>query len=44
MYTVEYCSAVRKEEILPFVTTRVDLKGVTLRDIVTQREKKTNTV
>ena len=35
---MEYYSAMRKKEILPFVTTRIDLEGITLRKI-SQTEK-----
>ena len=37
-HTMEYYSAVRKKEILPFVTTWMDLEGIMLRE-VSQRKK-----
>ena len=37
-HTMEYYSAERKKEILPFVTTWMDLEGITLRE-VSQRKK-----
>ena len=37
----EYCLAMRKKEILPFVTTRMKLEDIMLNEI---RQKKTNTV
>ena len=40
-YTVEYYSAVKKNEILPFVITQMDLEGIML-SVVSQR--KTNSV
>ena len=33
IYTMEYYSATRKKEILPFVTTWLDLEGVMLSEI-----------
>ena len=33
MYTIDYYSAVKKNEIMPFVATWVDLKGIMLREI-----------
>ena len=38
MYTIEYYSAIKKNEILPFVTTWLDLEGITLSEI-NQTEK-----
>ena len=40
-YTMEYYSAMRKKEILPFATTWMDLEGVMLTEI---SQRKTNTV
>ena len=37
-YTQEYYSAIKKNEILPFVTTWTDFKGLTL-DQITQKER-----
>ena len=39
--TTKYYSVMGKKEILPFVTTRMKLKGVTLSEI---SQRKTNTV
>ena len=38
IYTVEYYSAIRRDEILPFVTTWMDLKIIMLSEI-SQTEK-----
>ena len=38
---MEYYSAIKKEEILPFVTTWLDLEGIMLSEI---NQRKTNTV
>ncbi|MBF0833668.1 DUF1725 domain-containing protein [Bacteroides acidifaciens] len=37
-YTIEYCSAARKKEILPFTTIWMDLEDIMLREI-SQTEK-----
>ena len=33
IYTTEYYSATKKNEIVPFVTTRMDLEGIMLHEI-----------
>ena len=33
IYTREYCSAIRKDEILPFVTTWMDLENIMLNEM-----------
>ena len=33
MYTMEYYSAIKKNEILPFATTWLDLEGIMLSEI-----------
>ena len=33
IYTMEYYSAIKKNEILPFATTRMELEGIMLREI-----------
>ena len=38
MYTMEYYSAIKKNGILPFVTTWLDLEGILLSEI-SQKEK-----
>ena len=38
IYTMEYYSAMKKSEILPFVTTWIDLEGIMLSKI-SQTEK-----
>ena len=40
-YIMEYYSAMRKKEILPFATTWLSLEGITLSEI---RQRKTNTI
>ena len=42
IYTMEYYSAIKKNEIMPFVATGMDLKIIILRE-VTQKTK-TNTI
>ena len=37
-YTVEYYSAIKKNEILPFATTCIDLEGIMLSEM-SQTEK-----
>ena len=40
MYTMEYYSAVKKNEILPFATTWMDLEGIMLSEISrTEKDK-----
>ena len=41
IYTVEYYSAIKKNEILPFATTRMKLEGIMLSEI-SQSEKDKN--
>ena len=41
IYIMEYYSAIKKNEILPFVTTWMDLEGIVLSEI---NQRKTNTV
>ena len=38
IYTVEYYSVIRKNEIMPFAATRIDLEMIRLRE-VSQTEK-----
>ena len=38
IYTMEYYSAIENEEILPFLTTWIELEGITLSEI-SQTEK-----
>ena len=38
IYTVEYYTAIKKNEVLPFATTWMDLKGIMLSEI-SQTEK-----
>ena len=39
MYTMEYHSAIKKNEVMPFATTRMDLETIILSE-VSQAEKK----
>ena len=39
---MEYCSAIKKNETLPFAATWMDLEGITLSEI--SQIRKTNTV
>ena len=41
IHTMEYYSAIKKNEILPFAATWMDLKGIMLSEI---SQRKTNTV
>ena len=41
IYTMEYSSAIRRDEVLPFMTTWMDLKKIMLREI-SQTEKVEN--
>ena len=41
IYTMEYYSAIKKKEILPFAETEVDLEGLMLNKI---SQRKTNSV
>ena len=41
IYTMEYYSAIIKNEILPFATTWMELEGTVLSEV---SQKKTNTV
>ena len=38
VYTVEYCSTIKKKKIMPFTATWVDLKTVMLRKSDTERQ------
>ena len=41
IHTIEYYSAIKMNEILPFAITLIDLEGITLSEV---RQRKTNTV
>ena len=41
IYTMEYYSPIKKNEIMPFATTWMDVEGIMLSDI---SQRKTNTV
>ena len=41
LYKMEYYSAIKMNEILPFAITLIDLEGITLSEV---RQRKTNTV
>ena len=41
IYTTEYHSAIKKNEIMPFVATRMDLEIIILSEV---RKRKTNTI
>ena len=39
IYTMEYCSAIKKKEILPFATTWMELEGIMLSEISQRKTK-----
>ena len=40
IYTMEYYSAIKKDKIVPFATTWMDLEGIMLSEIIkTQKDK-----
>ena len=39
IYTMEYYSAIKKNEILPFATTWMELEGITLSEISQEKDK-----
>ena len=39
IYTMEYYSAIKKNEILPFATTWMELEGITLSEISQRKTK-----
>ena len=39
IYTMEYYSAIKKNEILPFATMWMELEGITLSEISQRRTK-----
>ena len=41
-YTIEYYSAIKRNEIVPFATTWIDLGGIMLSEISQTKKKKTN--
>ena len=44
VYTMEYYSVVKKNEILPFVTTWMDLEGIILHEISHTEKDKYNMI
>ena len=41
IYTMKYYSAIKKNEVLPFATTWLDLEGIMLSEV---SQRKTNTI
>ena len=41
IYTMKYCSAIKKNEIMPFIATSVQLEILILNEV---RKRKTNTI
>ena len=39
VYTMEYYSAIKKNEVLPFVTTWMELEGIMLSEISPRKTK-----
>ena len=42
MYTMGYYSAIRKDEVLPFAATRMDLENIMLNELVTKAKNVTH--
>ena len=40
IYTMDYYSAIKKNEILPFATTWMELEGIMLSESISQRKTK----
>ena len=40
IYTMEYCSAIRRKQILPFATTWMELEGIMLSEISPAEKEK----
>ena len=40
IYTMEYSSAIRRKQILPFATTQIELEGIMLSEISQVEEDK----
>ena len=38
IYTMEYYSAIKKNEIMPFAATWMDLESVTLREVKSEKD------
>ena len=41
IYMIEYCSAIKRNEILPFASAKMDIEGIMLSEI---SQRKTTTV
>ena len=41
IYTMEYCSAMKKNEIMAFATTWMQLEILILREVKSERERQT---
>ena len=39
IYTIEYYSVIKKDEILPFVETQMDPEGITLSDVSQMKKR-----
>ena len=40
LYAIEYCSAIKENEVMPFAATWIDVEIVTLSEVVIQRKEK----
>ena len=44
MYTMEYYSAIKKDKIMPLITTWMNLETITLGEVSQTKQKKTSII